>query len=105
MNTGVKGALLAVGAYAATMVACACTSLTTMVLMDSNSCSAATRAMLVLWVIIAALFLASVAVVGVLAGKVVAGIAGRLAIVGLYGVVMLVSYVVVAFGLMVAFNC
>ena len=39
------------------------------------------------------------------AWKIVAGATGRLAIVAVYGVVMLASFVVIAFGLMVAFNC
>ena len=105
MNTGVKGALLVVGAYVATIGVAALTSLAITTLMEPHGCSAMIRALLVLWGTIAAVFLASVAVVGVVAWKIVAGIAGRLAIVAVYGVVMLASYVVIAFGLMVAFNC
>jgi len=105
MKPGVKGVLLVVGAYAATMVVAAFTSLAIIALMEPHSCSDMGRALLVLWGTIAAVFLASVAVVGVVAWKIVAGVAGRLAIVAAYGVVMLASYVVIAFGLMVAFNC
>jgi hypothetical protein len=75
------------------------------ILMRSYSCSAISQAMLVLLGTIAAVFLVSVAVVGVVARKIVASIAGRLAIVAVCGVLMLASYVVIAFGLMVIFNC
>ena len=105
MKPGAKGVLLVVGAYAATMGVAAFTSLAIMILMAPHSCSAMGRALLVLWGTIAGVFLASVAMVGVVAWKIVAGVAGRLAIVAGYGVMMLASYVVIAFGLMVAFNC
>jgi len=105
MNTGAKGVLLVVGAYAVTMVVCACTSLTTISLTGTHSCGAVSRALGVMLVTMAALFLASIAVGGVVARKIVGHVAGCLAIVALYTVVMLGSYVVIAFGLMVAFNC
>ena len=105
MSTGAKGILLVVGAYISTMAVAAFTSLAIMILMAPHSCSAMGRALLVLWGTIAGVFLVSVAMVGVVAWKIVAGVAGRLAIVAVYGVVMLASYVVIAFGLMVAFNC
>ena len=105
MNTGVKGVLLVAGAYAATLMVCACTTVTVAALTDTTNCGAVTRTLGILFVTMAALFLASIAVVGVVARKIVGHVAGCLAIVALYTVVMLVSYVVVAFGMMVAFNC
>ena len=105
MSASAKGALLVIGAYVATMGVAAFTSIAIMILMKPHSCSDMSRALLVLWGTIAAVFLASVAVVGVVVCKIVAGVAGRLAIVAVYGVTMLASYVVVAFGVMVAFNC
>ncbi len=107
MNTGAKGILLVVGAYVVTMgVAIFIALLAIMILMmEPHSCSTMSQTLVALWVTIAAVFLASAAVVGVVAYKIVAGIAGRLAIVAVYGVVMLTSYVIIAFGLMVAFNC
>ena len=105
MNTVAKGVLLVVGAYVVTIGVAAFTSIAIMILMEPHSCNAMSRALLVLWGTIAAVFLASVAVVGVVAWKIVAGVAGRLAIVAAYGLAMLASYVVIAFGLMVAFNC
>jgi hypothetical protein len=105
MRTGVKGVLLVVGAYAVTIGAVVFTSLAIMLLMEPNGCSAMGQAMVVLWVTIAAEFFVSVAVVGVVAWKIVGSVAGRLATVVVYALVMLASYVVIAFGLMVAFNC
>ena len=61
--------------------------------------------MLVLWVTIAVIFLASVFVVRNLAWKIIPGLAGRLAIVITYGVALLASYLIIAFVLLVAFNC
>jgi hypothetical protein len=105
MKPGAKGVLLVVGAYAATIGVAVVTSLAIIILMEPHSCSAMGRALLVLWGTIAAVFLTSVAMVGVVAWKIVAGVAARLAIVAAYGVAMLASYIVIAFGLMVAFNC
>lgn len=105
MNTGVKGILLVVGAYAATLVVCACATVTITAFTDTTNCGAVSRALGVMFVTMAALFLASIAVVGIVARRMVGHVAGCLAIVALHTVVMLASYVVVAFGLMVAFNC
>ena len=105
MSDGAKGVLLGVGAYIATIGVAAFTALAVMMLMDPYSCSEMGRALVVLWGTIAAVFLASVAVVGVVAWKIIAAAASRWAILILYGVVMLASYVAIAFGLMVGFNC
>ena len=107
MNSGAKGVLLAIGAYVVTMGVAFFIALLAIIIlmMGSPSCSTMGQVLVVLWVIIAAVFLASAVVVGVMAWKFVAGMAGRLAIVAVYGVVMLASFVVFAFGLMVAFNC
>ena len=105
MSGGAKGVLLGVGAYVATIAVAAFTSLAIMMLMKPYSCSEMGRALLVLWGTIAAVFLASVAVVGVGAWKIIAAVAARWAIVILYGAVMLASYIAIAFGLMVGFNC
>jgi hypothetical protein len=106
MNTGVKAVLLVVGAYGVTMgVAVFIVTLAILIMMEPHSCSTMGRALLVLWATIAAVFLASVVVVGIIARKITPGIAGRLAIVAAHGVALLASYVVIAFGLMVLFNC
>jgi hypothetical protein len=106
MNSGAKVGRLMVGAYIVTMgVAVLIVTLAIMVLVEPHSCRAMGRALLVLWATIAALFLASTLVVGVLAWKVTPSVQQRRAIVVVYGMMMLASYVVIAFGLLVAFNC
>ncbi len=107
MSAGVKGVLAAVVAYIATIGMAVFIAVTAIVILmiGSPSCSDMGQALLVLWGTIAAVFLASTAVLGVVVCKIVAGTTGRLAIVVTYGVVLLVSYAVIAFGLMVAFNC
>ena len=107
MNTGAKRVLLVVGPSVVTMgVAILIIAITIFILMqDAYSCSYTTRVMLALWVTIAAIFLASVVVVGVVAWRIIPSAAGRLAVVAVYGVLMLASYVVIAFFLLVAFNC
>ena len=63
------------------------------------------QALVVMWIIIAVVFLISVIVVGVVAQKIDPGFAVRFAIVTLFGIALLVSYIVIAFGLLVLFNC
>ena len=105
MNTRAKGALLVIGAYVATISMAAFTSLAIMILIKPHSCGDMGRALLVLWGTTAAVFLASVAVVGVGVWKAIPGVAERLAIVVGYGAMMLTSFVVISCGLMVVFNC
>lgn len=106
MNAPARGVLLVVGACMVTIcLACSIITFASMVFIDTTKCGAVSRALPVLWITIAVVFLTSVVVVGVKARKIIPGVAGRRAIVAVYGVVMLVSYVVIAFLLMVAFNC
>lgn len=106
MNTGSRVVRLVVVAYiVAVGVSCFIISFASMVFIDTTKCSAVSRALPVLWITIAVVFLTSVVVVGVKAKKIIPGVAGRRAIVAVYGVAMLASFVVIAFGLMVAFNC
>ncbi len=96
---------MVISGYVFTVGAAIFTSVALMILMQPHNCTDFGRALLVLWGTIAALFLASVAVVGVVAWKAIQGIAGCLAIVAIHGTAMLGSYIVIAFGLMVLFNC
>ena len=105
MNAGAKGVLLGVGAYVATIAVAAIASLAIMMLMKPYTCSEMGRALLVLWGTIAAVFLASVGVVGVVAWKIIEPVAARWATLILYAAAILASYVAIAFGLMVGFNC
>ena len=96
---------LGIGTYIATLIVAALAVLILMTVMDPRGCSDLSQALLVLLGTIAALFLASGVAVGVAALKIVPGTAGRFAILAVYGITLLASYVVIAFGLMVAFNC
>jgi hypothetical protein len=105
-NTGTKGVLLVVSTYGATMAVTACIVVVAVIgLMETTNCNDMGRALVMLWKTIAGVFLASVVVVGVVAWRIIPGVAGRWVTVGAYGVAMLASYFVVAFVLMVAFNC
>ena len=106
MNTGTKGALLVVGAYTVTVVAVILIiAISIMFLIDTHRCSTLGPSLLALWGTTAAVFLVSVIVVGVVAWKIIPGTAGRLLTVAFYGAAMLVTYVGIAFGILVAFNC
>ena len=100
-----KAIVLAIGAYIITLIVAALAALIVMTVMNPQGCSDLSRALLMLWGMIAVLFLTSVAVVGVAAWKTVLGNAGRFALLAGYGAALLVSYVVIALGLMVALNC
>lgn len=106
MDARVKGVLLVVGAYVFTIgIAICIISYAIMSLADTHSCSAMSRAMVKLWIAIAVEFLASVAVVGGFSWKVIPSLAGRLATVGVHAAALTASYLFLAFGLLVAFNC
>ena len=106
LNPVARGVLLVVGAYFITIwLAIFIISIAFMILMDTSSCSTMGRALVTLWIAIAMLFLASIVVVTALARKITLNFPGRLAIVGTHSFVLLMSYIIIAFGLLVAFNC
>jgi hypothetical protein len=104
-ETIAKGIRLSVIAYMATIGATILVSFAIMLLMNPNQCSEYAQTMLVLWVMIAVLFLASATAVKVAAWKITPRVGQRWAILFVHGVALLGSYVVIAFGLLVAFNC
>jgi hypothetical protein len=106
LNTGTKGALLVVCTYIVTFGVTICIiALAIATFIDTTSCGSVSRALPVLWGTIAVVFLAGVIVVGILTWKIIPSLVGRLVVMAVYGMAMLVSYVGIAFGLMVAFNC
>ena len=106
MNTTARAVLLTAAVYALTMcVSALIISLTIMVLLEPHSCGAVGRALLLLWGMTAALFLASVLVVIVLVWRTVQKKTSRVAIAAVYGTLMLASFILIAFGQMVLFNC
>ncbi len=104
-SIGTKAVLLVVGTYVVTLAVTVCIVVLVVSGLETFNCGDMGRALVMLWKTIGGVFLASIVVVGVVAWRIVPGVGGRWATVAVYGVAMLASYVVVAFGLMVAFNC
>ena len=106
MNNNAKGLLLVIGAYIVTVTAAIfIAALVILIFIEPRICSTMIQALLALWGTIAAVFLAIIVLVSVFIWKVIPGAAWRAAVVIVYGLVLLVSYIFIAFGLMVLFNC
>jgi hypothetical protein len=106
VNAFIKGVLLVIGGYIITIwTAVFIISIAIMLLLNTSNCSVMGRALVVLWITIAGLFLASVIMVRFLARKIIPPMTGRWIIPTVHGMVLFSSYVVIAFVLMVAFNC
>lgn len=106
MNSIIKGILLLVGAYLVTLVMAGFTIFFTIYTLESpQSCSDIGRALVTLWVVIAVEFLASLIMVAIVAWKIIEGAARRWVIVIVHGLLLIVNYIILAFGLMVALNC
>ena len=104
MSTG-KGILALVGLYAATAAAAVVTTFVAMLILSPKSCSDYGQTAGVIWLVVAVLALASTVVAGIVARKAFVRTAARVATVVLYAAAMLLSYLMFAFMLMVAFNC
>ena len=106
MNTGDRGLRLVAGGCVVTMVVTVLIiALAIIIFIDTTSCGAVSRALPVLWGTIAVVFIASGIVVRNKAWKIISDKSGRLTVMAVYGVVLLASYIFIAFVLMVAFNC
>ena len=106
MGSGAKGVLLILGSYGVTLgVAIAFIVLSIVIGLNISSYSTITRILLVLLITIAVIFLASIFFVRWAAWNITQHTSGRLVIVGVYSVAMLLSYVLIAFGMLVLFNC
>ena len=106
LDAGVRGVLLVIGAYMLTIwVAIFSIVFAVMFLIDTHNCSAMAQALAALSVTLAVEFLISIVVVGIVLRRVVPKRAGCLALVGLHGIALLATYILIAFGLLLAFNC
>jgi hypothetical protein len=106
LSPGIKGVLLIVSAYVVTLVATIIIiAVFITFLIDASNCYAMGPSLLALWGTTAVVFLASSIVVGVVAWKIIPSTAGRVVTVAVYGVSALVTYIVIAFVILVAFNC
>jgi hypothetical protein len=105
LNAGIKGMLLVFGAYLVTIgVAIAIIVFAIIILSQiALDCSDVDWALVTLWSTIALEFLISVILVRVVARKVIP--TKHLAALVVHIILLLASYVVIAFGLLVLFNC
>lgn len=104
-NSAPKGILIFAGMYVATLVATAVLSFVLMLVLSPQSCADYGDALLVLWGMMALLFAVSTAVVVVWAQKAIASLGGRLGLMVGYALLMLTTFGICAFGLLVGFNC
>ncbi len=106
LSPGAKGVLLVIGAYFVTLCAAVfIITVTILMLLEETHCSVMSRAVVILWITIFTVFLASVIVVRSVVRRIIPSTAGRVALVVAHGVALLASYVVIAFGLLIAFDC
>ena len=105
LNIGPKLILFLLGAYVVSMGTVLFATLAVLIVMQPQTCSAMSRTLSVLWATIAALFIASVGLIGGVVWKSKTGVVGRVAAAAIFVAVLLASYIVIALSLMVAFNC
>jgi hypothetical protein len=108
MNPNAKMLTLMVGGYVFTIVlAIAIIIIAIMILYGAGirNCNTLSTAMVGLWIILGGVFIASLGLIEAFAWKTYPGCGARLAVLVAYGLALMVSYVVLAFGLMIAFNC
>ena len=106
LSTGIKGVLLVIGTSIITVTAAILIIvLSTTFLIDTTDCYGLGPSLIALWCTTAAVFLFSGIVVKIVAWKITTNTAGRLVTVAIYGVVMLVTYAIIAFGILLAFDC
>lgn len=101
----VKAIILMIGAYIATLVVAVIASAITMALLAPRGCGAVSDAVGVLFVLISVLFVASAVAVGLRAHKSTVQAGGRMAIISAYVAALVIGYIIIAFTLMLAFNC
>jgi hypothetical protein len=105
VKPGLKGVLLALGGYAVTMAVALVASITAFAVVSPHGCASYGRALVAIWVALAGTLLLSVIAVGFAAGRLGLGAAARWGLVVGYGFALLVTFVVIGFGLLIGFNC
>lgn len=108
MNPNAKMLTLGVGGYIVTIglaIAIIVIGITILVGTGTGNCSTMSNALVGLWTILGGVFLTSVILIGVAAWKTYPGCGSRMIVLAAYGFASLVSFVFLAFFLMVAFNC
>jgi hypothetical protein len=105
MKPGIKITLLGCGAYILTIVLAVAIVAATLLIGQPQSCSDYGDTLVLLWALLACLCLGSTAVTGVGIWRMVNNIWGGVAATAVYGLALLLSYLLLAFTLMVGFNC
>ncbi len=97
--------MLVASAYLTTLTVAVITTLIIMAVMGPRSCSTLAWALPVLWGVNALIILTSIAGVSIAAWNIITGTTARILLCLGYALVMLITYFMIAFGLMIAFNC
>ncbi len=100
-----KTLLLVVGTYLGTLLAAGVAAALGFVVVPTQGCRGMGDALVILWVVIGLVFCAGLAVGSALGGRLELGLAAHAALTFMIAVLLVASYVGIAFGLMIAFNC
>ncbi len=100
-----KTLLLVVGTYLGTLTAAGVAAVLAFVVVPKHGCRGMGDALVILWVVIGLVFCAGLAVGSALGGRLELGLATHATLTFMMAVLLVASYLGIAFGLMVAFNC
>jgi hypothetical protein len=106
LNANAKGIVVVVGGFLGTVgIVLFIDIFSILFLIDTTNCGKISDALGVLLTLHAFLFLASLLIVRIWAWKIYTNLAGRLAILGVYGASMVAGFIMISFGLLVILNC
>jgi hypothetical protein len=105
MKSSGKVVLLSFGAFGLTVALAVMTVIATLIIARPQSCSDYSQALLLLWVVIGGLCLASTAVVGIGTWRIAHSKRGSVITTAVYGLIILFTYLFIALILMIGFNC
>lgn len=100
-----RAVLITAGGYFLTLVVAALLCGVVMIALSPHSCAALSRALLILWATMAFAACLGILTVGVLVWRLGISVLARLGVVAAFSAALLGTLVVIAFGLMIAFNC
>lgn len=105
MKSSGKVVLLSFGAFGLTIGLVITTVIATLIIARPQSCSDYSQTLLLLWVVIGGLCLASTAVVGYGTWRITHSKRGSVIVTAVYGLIILLTYLFMALILMIGFNC
>ena len=104
-SAGLRAVLFTVGGYFLTLLLAALLCGGVMIALSPHGCAALSRALLALWASMAFAACLGILIVGLLVWRLALPVLARLGIVAAFSLALLGTLVVIAFGLMIAFNC